>query len=219
MLVLEIKSRAMVEGAGCNYNVGGGDGRSHCSTTGCKFFGKRPDAGVDWKLNQDVGQFRDIACIFARGDAHPQFHEDHVAGSGVPMQEMIANAYLNSGIAFAAKQMDEARCIEQDHDLRGISRRRRAISSSKLMNVSERPSRLESRTRRALRLKSSSARITASRLVRAPVVRIASARRSSGISKVVFNMDTFQTLYAKCKEFRYTGAWSWTYAAQARAAA
>ena len=127
-----------------------------------------------------------VSSVAVGADAHPQFHDHHIANGRITAPENAPDTFLYRRVSLPPQEMNEAGRIDQRHDSGGNSLVRKAASSSGLMNVSESPRRSASSAILARRFISSSARNTVSRLVRECVSRIASSSMSVGISSVVF---------------------------------
>lgn len=124
------------------------------------------------------------SCRSYRASPHPQFDQNNGTSNDGAVFEQVAHALFHGGIAAAAEKVDPTGGVDQRHS--GISRTRKESSCAAVMKVDESPKRSAKDRMRPRRAKSPKAASTAARLVFAPETRMASSKRSVGISKVVF---------------------------------
>jgi hypothetical protein len=148
--------------------------------------GKSPNLGCRGNSLELLLQLAKQPLLLATLGAVPQLEAHKVAEHGPVIDSDRTDSRSDFRIAVRSERLDPGRGIDEEPLSRVQGSSRIRCNSSWFMNPSRVPNFAVSSWSRRRRLNSESAITTASRLVLAPVCRIASRSSSSGISKVVF---------------------------------
>ena len=184
VFVFGINHRAMKERASCDQKI---RCRNWCSTQTTdlrQIIRQLPRRMLEGQARQDILQLLHVLPIFDRASPHPEFGQNNGTSNDGAVLEQFTHALLDGRISAAAEKVDPTGGVDERHS--GISRTRKESSCAAVIKVDESPKRSANDRMRPRRAKSPKAASTAARLVFAPETRMASSRRSAGISKVVF---------------------------------
>ena len=117
--VIEVRVRGLESGtvsksARGNKNIGGRDGDSSLSGSGCQHVRPGPDLPVDRQLWQHTGEFPQHLAFTCPPGAVPEFQLNQWAPAGFPAPERPFDACTDLWVAVRSKEVDPGRSIDED---------------------------------------------------------------------------------------------------------
>ena len=117
--VIEVRVRGLEAGtvsksAHGNKNIGGRDGDSSLSGSGCQLVRPGPDLPVDGQLWQHTGEFPQHLAFTRPPGAVPEFQLNQWAPAGFPAPEHPFDACADLWVAVRSKEVDPGRSIDEN---------------------------------------------------------------------------------------------------------